>query len=63
MSDIENQSTFYDMGALDWLVYQDEDGRYWFSPSLDMSSGKVYESRNGFGRSMYEMYDLEEQNS
>lgn len=63
MSTIEDRSTLYDMGALDWLVFQDDDGRYWFSPSLDLSSAKVYESRSGFGRSMYGIYDLEERDA
>jgi len=56
MNDLEGKAEIWDMGGLDWLVYEDSDGRLWFRPSLSLSDGKVYESRTGFGEDIYTIY-------
>lgn len=57
MTKIEEDAELHDIGGLDWLVYEDEEGRFWFSPLLGLRDGQVYESRSHFGHDMYEIYN------
>jgi len=54
---LEADAEIWDMGAIDWLVYEDSEGRLWFRPSLSLDDGTVYESRSGFGDDIYEIHD------
>ena len=38
------EKTSVDMGNIDWVVYEDEDGNVWIRPSISWTDGEVYES-------------------